>query len=76
MGTRLLNVRPLLYNQLNQTNKGNKMQSLRIVTMSPEQLTQEFVFECHSAETALAIVEGTMQGCTNTGWTIKEFQVA
>ena len=75
MGTRLLNVRPLLYNQLNQTNKGNKMQSLRIVTMSPEQLTQEFVFECHNAETALAIVEGTMQGCTNTGWTIKEFQV-
>ena len=54
---------------------GKVMQSLRIVTMSPEQLTQEFVFECHSAEIALAIVEGTMQGCTNTGWTIKEFQV-
>jgi hypothetical protein len=52
------------------------MQSLRIVTMNPEQLTQEFSFECHTPETALAIIQGTMQGCVNTGWSIKEFEVA
>ena len=52
------------------------MQSIRIVTMSPEDLTQEFVFECHNTETALAIIEGTMQGCLNTGWSIKELSVA
>lgn len=52
------------------------MQAIRIVTLSPEGLTQEFVQECHNPETALAIIQGTMQGCVNTGWSIKEFEVA
>ena len=52
------------------------MQSMRILTLSPEGLTQEFAYECHSAETALAILQGTLEGCTNTGWSIKEMSVA
>jgi hypothetical protein len=57
------------------TNKGNQMQSIRIVTLSPTGLVQEFVQECRNPETALAIIQGTMQGCTNTGWSIKELSV-
>jgi hypothetical protein len=52
------------------------MQAIRIVTMNPEGLTQEFVQECHNPETALAIIQGTMQGCVSTGWSIKELEVA
>ena len=51
------------------------MQSIRIVTLSPTGLVQEFVQECRNPETALAIIQGTMQGCTNTGWSIKELSV-
>jgi len=64
------------YAKLNQTNKGNKMQSMRVVTMSPQGLEQEFVYECHNEATALAIIEGTSKACKGSGWYVKEFQVA
>jgi hypothetical protein len=52
------------------------MQSMRIVTLSPEGSVREFAYECHSADTALAIIQGTMSACENTGWSIKEMSVA
>ena len=52
------------------------MQSMRVVTMSPQGLEQEFVYECHNETTALAIIEGTSKACKDSGWYLKEFQVA
>ena len=51
------------------------MQSIRIVTMNPEDLTREFVYECHNPETALGIISGTMEACVNTGWSIKSMEM-
>lgn len=71
------NVRPLLYNQLNQTNKGNKMQSLLIKTVHIKTgLVHEFAYECHNEATQMAIINGTLESCSRTGWAISEMQVA
>lgn len=48
------------------------MQSIRIITVNPQNMEQEFVFECHNNDTAIAVVQGTLEGCKSTGWTLKE----
>lgn len=52
------------------------MQSIKIITVSPDNFEQEFVFECHSNDTAIAVVQGTLEGCKSTGWTLKEVSFA
>jgi hypothetical protein len=77
MGTRLVNVRPLLYNKLNQTNKGNKMQSVKITTVKVNTgLMHEFVYECNSEDILLAIVKGTVESCSSTGWAMSGMEIA
>lgn len=48
------------------------MQSIRLVTLNPNNEEREFVYECHNNDTAMAIVQGTLKGCNETGWTLKE----
>lgn len=56
--------------------KGFSMQSLKIITLNPEGAEREFVFECHNNDTAISIVQGTLKGCNETGWTLKEVSFA
>jgi hypothetical protein len=70
----LANTDPLTPHKL--TNKGNKMQSMKITTVSPRGVTQTFVQECRTPETALAIIKGTLEACNTTGWTLKEMSMA
>lgn len=48
------------------------MQSIRIITLNPEGAEREFVYECHNNDTAMAVVQGTLNACNTTGWTLKE----
>lgn len=71
----LVNVRPLLYNQLKQTNKGNKkMKSLQVTSVS--------VYGEHTMShplpelaTESEMIVATLQGVLNAGSTIKSFMV-
>jgi hypothetical protein len=51
------------------------MQSLLITTTDPKGIAKEFSYECHSHATALAIVQGTLEGCEVTGWTLNKVEM-
>jgi hypothetical protein len=51
------------------------MQSLLITTTDTSGMVKEFSYECHNATTAMAIVQGTLQGCQDTGWTLNKVEM-
>jgi hypothetical protein len=51
------------------------MQSLLVTTTDPNGIAKEFAYECHSHATALAIVQGTLEGCEATGWTLNKVEM-
>ena len=53
----------------------NEMQSMKVITLNPQNEIREFVYQCESESVALAIVEGTLSACSNTGWTLKSFEL-
>jgi hypothetical protein len=50
------------------------MQSMVIITKNPEGLIQEFSYECNNEATALALIDGTLKGCKETGWSLISMQ--
>jgi hypothetical protein len=53
------------------------MQSLLITTVHVKTgLVHEFAYECHNEATQMAIISGTLESCSRTGWAISEMQVA
>jgi hypothetical protein len=64
----------LVSNQLQRI--GNKMKSIKIITVNADGLSHEFVQECDSPELALAIISGTIKGCESSGWFIKSMETA
>jgi len=53
------------------------MQSLLIKTVHVKTgLVHEFAYECRNEATQIAIVSGTLESCSRTGWAICEMQVA
>jgi hypothetical protein len=51
------------------------MKSLLITTTDPKGIAKEFSFECNSHANALAIVQGTLEGCEVTGWTLNKVEM-
>jgi hypothetical protein len=75
MGTRLVNVRPLLYNKLKQTNKGNKeMKSLQVTSVSVYG-EHTMTHPLPELATESEMIVATLQGVLNAGSTIKSFEV-
>lgn len=56
--------------------KGNTMQGIKIVTVNQQGLVHEFIHECNTPELALATIQGVMNACKSTGWTMKEMEIA
>jgi hypothetical protein len=66
----------MVVSQYKLTNKGNKMQSVKITTVKVNSgLVHEFVYECHNEATLMAVINGTMEGCSNTGWAMSAMEV-
>ena len=58
------------------TNKGNKMESVTITTVKVNTgLVHDFTYECRSEAILLAIIKGTLEGCSNTGWAMSAMEV-
>jgi hypothetical protein len=51
------------------------MKSLLVTTTDTSGMVKEFSYECNSAATALAIVQGTLEGCQTTGWTLNKVEM-
>lgn len=51
------------------------MKTMKVITLNPQNETREFVYQCETHSVALAIVEGTLNACNNTGWTLKSFEL-
>lgn len=51
------------------------MKTMKVITLNPQNETREFVYQCETHSVALAIVEGTLSACNNTGWTLKSFEL-
>lgn len=52
------------------------MQGIKIVTVNQQGLVHEFIHECNTPELALATIQGVMNACKSTGWTMKEMEIA
>tara|TARA_R110000803_G_C11884127_1_gene310126 strand:+ start:193 stop:354 length:162 start_codon:yes stop_codon:yes gene_type:complete len=52
------------------------MQSLKVTTVKVNTgLVHEFVYECHNEATQMAIINGTLEACSNTGWAMSAMEV-
>ena len=52
------------------------MQSLKVTTVHVKTgLVHEFVYECHNEATQMAIINGTLETCSNTGWAMSAMEV-
>jgi hypothetical protein len=52
------------------------MQSVKITTVKVNTgLVHDFVYECNNEATLVAIVKGTLDSCSRTGWAISEMEV-
>ena len=53
------------------------MQSVTITTVHVKTgLVHDFTYECRNEATQMAIINGTLESCSRTGWAISEMQVA
>ena len=53
------------------------MQTVKITTVKVNSgLVHEFVYECHNEATQMAIINGTLEACSNTGWAVSGMEVA
>jgi hypothetical protein len=52
------------------------MQSVKIKTVKINSgLVHEFIYECHSETTLMAIINGTMEGCSDSGWAMSGMEI-
>jgi hypothetical protein len=52
------------------------MQSVKITTVKINSgLVHEFTYECRNESTLIAIIDGTMAGCSNTGWAMSGMEI-
>jgi hypothetical protein len=51
------------------------MKSLLITATDTKGISKDFSYECNSADTALAIIQGTLEGCQTTGWTLNKVEM-
>jgi len=52
------------------------MQSVKITTVKVDTgLVHEFVYECHNEATQMAIIKGTLEGCSSQGWAMSAMEV-
>ena len=59
------------------TNKGNKMQSVKIKTVKINSgLVHEFTYTCYNESMLMSIINGTLDGCSSTGWAISGMEIA
>jgi hypothetical protein len=53
------------------------MQSVTITTVHLKTgLVHDFTYDCHSEAIQMAIINGTLESCSRTGWAISEMVVA
>ena len=52
------------------------MESVTITTVKVNTgLVHDFTYECRSEAILLAIIKGTLEGCSNTGWAMSAMEV-
>ena len=52
------------------------MKSVKITTVDVKTgLVHDFTYECHSDAILLAIIKGTMEGCSNQGWAMSGMEI-
>jgi hypothetical protein len=53
------------------------MQSVKITTVKVNSgLVHDYTYECRSQETLIAIINGTLEACSNTGWAMSAMEIA